>query len=267
MNTEGRSLVQLVRDRLKKEGWYDSPDYWDMKAQSYEGLARSNWPSNSYNREVHARQMRTLDEVLGDVEGLRIADVGCGTGRASLHLASRGANVTGWDFSGGALEVARRDAEKQGLKASFEQGNINEPFAAEHHGQFDVVMTIGCLTLACPDGQAFEKAVDHLVSLARPRGRVLFVEPVHSSRLLRRILRMSIREWIARCESRDLEFATRGSLCFVPTRYALAFRDLPSWFVTPTFWAGERLLDATPRLDPLADYKWLLFQRKKTSSG
>ena len=46
----GRSLVQMVRDRLSKRGLYDSPSYWDMKAQVYEGLARSNWPSNTFNR-------------------------------------------------------------------------------------------------------------------------------------------------------------------------------------------------------------------------
>ena len=267
MNASERSLLQLVRDRLKKEGWYDSPEYWDMKAQSYSGLARSNWPSNSYNREVHARQMAALDHVLGDVSGLEVADVGCGTGRASLHLAGRGARVNGWDFSPGALEVARRDASDQGLEVTFAQGNINEPFDPELHGRFDIVLTIGCLTLACPDGRAFENAVSNLVALAKPRGRVLFVEPVHQSRLLRRILRMGIPEWIARCEAQGLEFATRGGLCFVPARYALAFRDLPNWISQPTFWAGERLLDASPRLDPLADYKWLLFQRRKSTTA
>ena len=42
-----------------------------------------------------------VDRLLGDVAGLDIVDVGCGTGRHALRLAARGANVVGVDFSDG----------------------------------------------------------------------------------------------------------------------------------------------------------------------
>src|SRR5882672_7947836 len=71
----GRTFRQLVRDRLVKRGLYDTPRYWDMKAESYAGLARSIWPSNTYNRHWDARQMAILDAVLGDVTDLTVADV------------------------------------------------------------------------------------------------------------------------------------------------------------------------------------------------
>jgi len=54
---------------------------------------------------------------------------------------------------------------------------------------------------------------------------------------------------------------------FVPARYLLAFRDLPAAVTDPTFRAGERVLDAARAvgldrsLEPLADYKALLFRR------
>ncbi|MEM9691723.1 MAG: methyltransferase domain-containing protein [Myxococcota bacterium] len=95
----GRSFKQMLQDRVQKQGWYDSPEYWDMKASSYRGLARSNWPSNRYNEHVHRRQMEAIDTLLGDVAEKRVADVGCGTGRTAAHLARRGAEVTAWDFS------------------------------------------------------------------------------------------------------------------------------------------------------------------------
>jgi hypothetical protein len=41
----------------------------------------------------------------------------------------------------------------------------------------------------------------------------------------------------------------------------LSVRDLPRLFVAPIFRAGERLLDASPWLSPLSDYKLLLFTR------
>src|SRR4029077_227297 len=55
-----------------------------------------------------------VDRLLGDVGGLDIVDVGCGTGRHAVRLAARGANVVGVDFSDGMLARAR---EKDGASA------------------------------------------------------------------------------------------------------------------------------------------------------
>jgi ubiquinone/menaquinone biosynthesis C-methylase UbiE len=48
-----------------------------------------------------------VDRLLGDVAGLDVVDVGCGTGRHTLRLAGRGARVVGVDFSDGMLARAR----------------------------------------------------------------------------------------------------------------------------------------------------------------
>ncbi|MGI8906133.1 MAG: class I SAM-dependent methyltransferase [Candidatus Sumerlaeaceae bacterium] len=47
-------------------------------------------------------------ELLSEIKGLKVLDVGCGTGRHTVQLASAGAYVTGVDFSHGMLERARR---------------------------------------------------------------------------------------------------------------------------------------------------------------
>jgi malonyl-CoA O-methyltransferase len=52
-----------------------------------------------------------VERLLGDVEGLDVVDVGCGTGRHTLRLVARGARVVGVDFSEGMLARAR---EKEG---------------------------------------------------------------------------------------------------------------------------------------------------------
>jgi SAM-dependent methyltransferase len=255
----GRNLWQLIHDRRSKRGWYDRPAYWDMKATTYQGLARSNWPSNAYNEQLHARQMQIIDELLGDVAELEIADVGSGTGRTSVHLAGRGAHVRGFDFSPKAVDAAREAAEAAGASAQFEVADILAPPDPRHHGQFDVVLSLGCLTLACSSTDAFDAALTHLRVLLRPGGRLLFVEPIHESWLLQRILCMGVPEWIRRCERQGLRLRDRGGLLFVPVRYALAFRDLPRALVAPVFRAGERVLASSPRLERLSDYKWLLF--------
>lgn len=48
-----------------------------------------------------------VDRLLGDVRGLAVADIGCGTGRHALRLAAAGATVRALDFSEAMLERAR----------------------------------------------------------------------------------------------------------------------------------------------------------------
>jgi len=234
-----------------------------MKAQVYQGLARSNWPSNTYNRYWDERQMAILDRVLGDVRGLEVVDVACGTGRACRHLARRGARVTGLDFAPATLEAARNEARDADLAIDFRLYNALKPPPADLMGRFDVGLTISCLAMACREAAIFDEALGHLVSLVRPGGRFLFLEPIHTSRLLRRILRMSVAEWIGRCERHGLALVDRGRMGFVPVRLLFAFRELPDAWVRPLFRGGERLVEASSVMEPFSDYKWLLFERRR----
>ena len=56
---------------------------------------------------------------LGDISGKRVLHLQCHIGRDTLCLVRRGASVTGLDFSGAALNVARRLSDETGLKADF----------------------------------------------------------------------------------------------------------------------------------------------------
>jgi ubiquinone/menaquinone biosynthesis C-methylase UbiE len=90
-----------------------------------------------------------LTRALGNVAGLSILDVGCGTGRHSVRLAQAGAKVTGIDFSSGMLARAKA---KSGVDAViFVEHDITQrlPFEA---GSFDRVLS--CLVL------------DHIVDLS-----------------------------------------------------------------------------------------------------
>jgi SAM-dependent methyltransferase len=262
MMNQGRTFVQMLRDRLSKQGLYDTPRYWDMKAEVYEGLARSNWPSNTYNRYWDARQMSLLDLALGDVRGLEVADVACGTGRACRHLARQGARMTGLDFAPRTLEIARAESEAAGLGGiEYRLYDALKPTPAELSQRFDLSITISCLAMACRDAESFERALGNVMALVRPGGRLFFLEPIHTSRLLRRILPMSAREWISRCEGHGLTLLDRGRMGFVPARLLLAFRDWPDAWVAPLFQGGEQLLDASPLTERLSDYQWLMFRK------
>lgn len=49
----------------------------------------------------------------------RVLDAGCGTGENALYLAGKGYDVLGIDFVPGAIERAKRKAEKRGIRVRF----------------------------------------------------------------------------------------------------------------------------------------------------
>ena len=70
-------------------------------------------------------QERVIAEFLGPLGGLKLLDVGTGTGRAAIALARRGARVTGVDASREMLEVARTRALAAGADVRFDVGDAH----------------------------------------------------------------------------------------------------------------------------------------------
>jgi ubiquinone/menaquinone biosynthesis C-methylase UbiE len=98
-------------------------------------------------------------EAVGDVRGLTVLDLGCGTGRHALWLAAAGAVVTAVDFSEGMLREALR---KPGATAvRFLVHDLHEPLPFPDQA-FDLVVS----------GLVLEHLRD-LRSFFREAGRVL----------------------------------------------------------------------------------------------
>jgi len=67
--------------------------------------------SEVYDHDMNplvALEEPVVREALGEVRGVSVLDLGCGTGRHALSLAAAGASVTAVDFSEGMLAEARR---------------------------------------------------------------------------------------------------------------------------------------------------------------
>jgi len=86
---------------------------WDV---SYTGPARAPWDIG----RPQPAFVRLADG--GKLSG-RVLDVGCGTGEQTLLAASRGAEATGIDIAGPAIERARAKAAERGARAQFEVGD------------------------------------------------------------------------------------------------------------------------------------------------
>jgi ubiquinone/menaquinone biosynthesis C-methylase UbiE len=133
-----------------------------------------------YDREANpliALEEPVVRETLGDVAGLAVLDLGCGTGRHSLPLALAGATVTGVDFSAGMLDEARRKPGAEAVRFLVHDLHEPLPFA---DGSFDRVVSGLVLEHLHDLGAFFAEA--HRV--LRPGGRAV-VTAMHPAMFLK----------------------------------------------------------------------------------
>lgn len=71
-----------------------------------------------------APELRYIFNRLGNVQGKKILDLGCGFGEASVHFARLGAAVTSLDISSGMLEQTQKLAAKYGVQIQTVHGDI-----------------------------------------------------------------------------------------------------------------------------------------------
>ena len=103
---------------------------WNLLAEDWRIQVGRDGDSN---RRLNSDSV--LWELAGDVCGLAVLDAGCGTGYLSGKLRDKGARVTGVDFAGRMIEIAR--ADHPGI--NFLVGSCTE-LATCQDGQFDLVV-------------------------------------------------------------------------------------------------------------------------------
>ena len=91
----------------------------------------------------------------GEVRGLKVLDLGCGTGRHALWLAGAGAEVTAVDFSEGMLAQAR--AKPGGDQVRWLVHDLHEPLPMAA-GAFDLVVSGLVLEHLEDPGRVFAEA-------------------------------------------------------------------------------------------------------------
>jgi ubiquinone/menaquinone biosynthesis C-methylase UbiE len=120
-------------------------------------------------RQIKERSYRYLCLKDGDV----VLDAGCGPGYDVLRMAAviGSGRVTGIDASRQMIAIARANAEGSGLPVSFQFGNVNGLEFPD--GMFDAVREERTLQILDMPGQA----LDELVRVLRPGGRLAAIEP------------------------------------------------------------------------------------------
>jgi SAM-dependent methyltransferase len=112
---------------------------------------------------------------IGDVAGRDLLHLQCHFGIDTLSWARLGARVTGADFSGAAIELARSLADELGLpEARFVRSDLYD-LPAVLEGDFDVVYTSRGVLGWLPDVRRWARVVAHFL---RPGG-TFYITEIH----------------------------------------------------------------------------------------
>jgi len=153
----------------------------EREVARFRALAAKWWDPQGAFAPLHAigpERMRFLREQLVShfardgnaaqpLEGLRIADIGCGGGLVSEPLARLGASVTGIDPAEENAAAARAHAADSGLEIDYRAARV-EDLAAEG-AQYDAVIALEVVEHV-PDVQAF---IGVCAQTLRPGGMML----------------------------------------------------------------------------------------------
>lgn len=146
--------------------------YFDRTASAAWARLTSDAPVSRIRRTVREGRDRMHATLLGflpaRLDGMRVLDAGCGTGRMARDLAARGAQVTAIDLSPTLVDLARERWAGEALdgRIDFRSGDMLDPAL----GTFDWVLAMDSLIhYETPD------VVDALARLAaRTRHGILF---------------------------------------------------------------------------------------------
>jgi SAM-dependent methyltransferase len=103
----------------------------------------------------------------------RALDLGCGTGRNAIYLASHGWDTVGVEMVGYAVEVARRKAAAQALPVRFVRGDVTRLDDLGIGSDFNLFMDGGCYHMIPTDRRS--AYAESVTRVAAPGARLLLV--------------------------------------------------------------------------------------------
>jgi SAM-dependent methyltransferase len=98
-------------------------DAWNEHAPFYQAAVGSDTNTVAYAPDVPNEDELRL---LGDANGKRVLDLGCGGGQNLIALARQGAKGIGIDFSDEQLRFARKLAEQEEVRIDFHESDVAE---------------------------------------------------------------------------------------------------------------------------------------------
>jgi ubiquinone biosynthesis O-methyltransferase len=130
----------------------------------------ARWRASEIGATTERLEGQLILELVGDVNGCKVLDIGCGDGEFAVELAKRGAFVTGIDSSPAMIEAAKGRAMQHNADIAFRVAMAERlPFPAE---QFDVVTAVTILCFVEDASPVFRE----IARVLRPGGRLVIGE-------------------------------------------------------------------------------------------
>lgn len=132
--------------------------------------AYERWRESTLGRTTDALEKNLILDLIGDVAGKTVLDVGCGDGALAVELWKRGAKVTGVDATPSMIEAARKRAARQSADIAFEVATAQSlPFPPD---AFDAVVAVTVLCFIEEGDPVFRE----VARVLRPSGRLVIGE-------------------------------------------------------------------------------------------
>ncbi len=161
----------MSHDSTNDSGSLDKTDRRNQSSYTNEAAQydRIRWstPRRRYYVEL---SNQVIGDLIGLKDGLQVLDVATGTGRISLHLARRGAQVIGVDLTAAMLEEAREKAKAENL-SNLTLVVANARALPYPDGTFDAVTAIRFFHLLPFELQ--REILAELYRVVKPGGRVV----------------------------------------------------------------------------------------------
>jgi SAM-dependent methyltransferase len=102
---------------MQDRAYFDFEQVFDAEEYLY-------FYDETLRQEDTRAQVDFLERELALAPGAKVLDLGCGHGRHANELARRGCEVLGVDVVRGFLDLARAEAEREGLAARYALGDV-----------------------------------------------------------------------------------------------------------------------------------------------
>lgn len=208
-----------------------------MSAEAEPVVIRPNayvaWRKTSLGAITEALELRAMLDLMGDLQGVRLLDVGCGDGALACRAAGRGAVATGVDPNPAMLAAARNRAEEGAAKVLFLEARAESlPFP---NNAFDMVSAV---TVLCFVEDA-DRALSEMARVLRPGGAIVL------GGLGRRSLWAALRRlrgWFGSATWARARFRDAGELRSLAERGGLVVESMRGVAFYPPFGILARLM-------------------------
>jgi SAM-dependent methyltransferase len=144
-------------------------ELWTKTNEEYtDKQGRRAWASDTITWGVFSVPEEGLG-VIGEVDGLDVVELGCGTAYLSSWLARRGARPVGVDITPAQLDSARRQMAATGIEFPLVEANAEDVPLPD--ASFDLVVSEYGASLWCDPARWLPEAA----RLLRPHGRLVFL--------------------------------------------------------------------------------------------